>query len=145
LSDDVTQSDPPCWEGKTNLPLLDQVAAIREVVEYGASVIDQMERFEAEGVSPDAGAVTVTLRSAELHAVCTALNMLGWFDEKAGRIADGVLERMIASQEFSPEDELAIEVAGQRIAEKGMAEMFGISVEEYRKLREEARAELDDD
>lgn len=135
------------WEGYTDAPFLRQVARIAGLARFAKENFAVVQGIIEEGVPADILPCTLQLDAVDEQVMSIALNLVGFFVPEMGDAAKALAERLMAAvdaKEIPDDVKEQLEAAVDRLNEKAFAEMYGLSLEEYRELvKKEVEAEGD--
>lgn len=135
--DSGPQDGTMAWEGYQDAPFLRQVARIAGLARFAKENFAVVQGIIEEGVPADILPCELTLNAVDEQVISIGLNLVGFFVPEMGDAAKDLAERLMAAVDAKeiPDDVKAqLEAAVDRLNEKAFAEMYGLSVEEYREL-----------
>lgn len=147
-SDDPVEDDEEgfearmAWVGYEDAPLLIQIGRIASLTRFASEQYEFVLGIEQHGISDDTTSFDLKIGMKDVQILSFALNLVGFFAKPEFAEHAQVLMQRIAEAndavELTPEQEAEIDKAMEALREVAWAAALGVSVEQYRKVRQDA-------
>jgi len=124
-------------------PFLSQAARLAQVATFAEGEWQYVETLIERGVPEDAEPVEATIYARDIQAISLGLNLVGFFVPEMEKHAKALmvrLEKLIESRPEDPAVRAKVDEITAALREEQIAAFFGVTVEEFRKIKEQEEA-----